>query len=128
MTLSSELNEHLIRLAGWSLLMVLAPLLWVRSRQDQRRGFALGSIGWSAINLLIVAGSALNRSEPVLAPLREFLALNLGLNAGYIGVGITLAALSGNAPFRKGIGQAVVIHGLALLILDGWLLFRLPPV
>jgi hypothetical protein len=74
---------------------------------------------------LIIAAAGWKGSKPLeLSPFREFLALNLGLNVGYIGVGIALGVLGELGV--SGAGWAVAIQGLALLILDGFLMARLP--
>lgn len=51
--------------------------------------------------------------------------LNLGLNAGYLGVGAALALAAVSSEVRAA-GVAVAIQGFALLVLDGWLVRRVP--
>ncbi len=80
--------------------------------------------GWCLVNLAIVAASR-NGPASELAPLREFLALNLGLNCAYIGVGATVGRLS-MKPFSAGMGWAAALQGGVLLVLDGYLLWQLP--
>jgi hypothetical protein len=80
--------------------------------------------GWAIVNLAIVGASWKQSKPPVRRRLREFLWLNQGLNAGYIGVGVAMASLGGLAV--AGMGWGVIIQGLALLALDGLLLTRVP--
>ena len=51
--------------------------------------------------------------------------LNLGLNAAYISTGITLATPKEASRRSKGFGVAVAVQGLALLALDGYLLWQI---
>lgn len=123
-----EMQDHLYRLGAWSCVGLVLPLALIKSKIDSQRGFAVLSMGWSVINLLIMGAGLMDRSEPKLPQTREFLALNLGLNCAYMAVGITLMILSRRGDFRKGAGFAVLLHGFALLVLDGYLLSRLPQV
>lgn len=93
-----------------------------------RHGFALLSAGWCLVNLIIVAASKLFGGPTPLPQLREFLAFNVGLGFAYVGVGVTMAAMSQGRPFARGAGLAVTLQGTVLLVLDAWLLFQLPSV
>lgn len=60
------------------------------------------------------------------AQLDRFLWLNVGLDAGYVGIGATLAIAAwvlGRRWGGVGAGVAIVIQGLALLVLDARFLF-----
>lgn len=72
------------------------------------------------MNLLIVAAGLRPGKPLVRAKLREFLWLNQGLNAGYVGVGATMAILGPASVAAT--GWAVVVQGAALLVLDGVLI------
>ncbi|MCW5938874.1 MAG: hypothetical protein KF884_04980 [Fimbriimonadaceae bacterium] len=81
--------------------------------------------GWCLVNLAICGLSWYGKPPGDLRKLREFLMLNEGLNVGYLGVGLALG-LSSNAPVVQGAGWAIAIQGVALLVLDTWLLMKLP--
>lgn len=123
-------REHLLRLFAWAALSVLAgtgvlALLAVRRvRSDLLTHFAIqmtawgvlcgliGYAGWTGLHLRDVSGAA---------RLERLVWLNIGLDAGYVAVGATLA-LTGRALGRRmslvGAGTAVMVQGLALLLLD----------
>lgn len=120
----SSLHDHLLRLGLWALFSLLLAMALSR-RHGVSREFALMTAGWAIINLAIV-GFSWNGKPPELAPFREFLMLNLGLNVGYIGVGLTMA-LAGKPRARLiGFGWAIALQGIALLAFDGLLLVFLP--
>ncbi|HVZ78322.1 MAG TPA: hypothetical protein VG818_10110 [Gemmatimonadaceae bacterium] len=121
---------HLIRLAIWagaSLLvsaLLLGLLRWRASSSSLLRQFAIQMAGWGGLELAI-AGAAWGRlTMPDLAAatrLDRILWLNIGLDAGYAGVGISLALcgwLLGRRLGLVGAGLAVIVHGAALLLLD----------
>ena len=96
-----ELRDHLKRLAIWSGISVL-------------------------VGIKLIVGASWNGKPPASrAQFREFIWLNQGLNAGYVGVGLALA-LAGSSAAVVGSGWAVVPQGLALLVMDGILLRRVP--
>ena len=76
------------------------------------------TIGWSVVNILIALPGRMN---PKVDPktIDDLLAFNLGLNVAYVAVGITLLVL-GN-PRVRGAGIAVIVQGINLLVLDGYL-------
>lgn len=138
--LSAE-RGHLVRLGVWglaSLVIGLAGLLAVARRTPRPAlvwHFALQTAAWGTIDLgLVVAGwgTIAPRDLNGYWGLREFLWLNLGLDVGYMAVGVTLAACGwamGRRPGPVGAGLGVLAQGTALLVLDGWLvvlLNRLP--
>lgn len=92
---------------------------------DGWRAFGRMTFAWGAIDL-IIAIAAWNGSIGALAGFRETIALNIGLDAGYVGVGIALAAPKALSEVVRKNGLAVAIQGAALLILDAWLLLQLP--
>lgn len=122
----AEMDAHLVRLLWWSFAWFVAGLVLLYRADEFRRGFASLSAGWCVVNLIIVFFGFRDRTEPVLGQTREFLAFNLGLNIAYMAVGITLVVLGADRGFQRGAGYAVLIQGLALLVLDGILLSRLP--
>ena len=134
-TLLALERAHLVRLAVWgggsvlagSLLLALAAVRGGASALV--RHFAIQTAAWGAIDLAIVAwawrGLAL-RDHAGAEGLVNFLWLNIGLDAGYAGVGLTLALLgwrhrTPDGQPRLGLvgaGIGVVVQGLALLLLD----------
>ena len=129
---AAEVN-HLLRLIVWgagSVLVGTVLLLGVllrRRRSPLLTHFAIQTAAWGAVDLLIAAVAWQGRGYRDLAgftQLDRILWLNVGLNAGYVAVGVTLA-LTGWALARKlalvGAGIGVVVQGLALLVLDLYL-------
>lgn len=120
---------HLLRLAIWAAASVIAGtvlLLLLRARPGAGflRHFAIQSLAWGVIDAALVAwawnGLAL-RDYASATQLQNFLWLNVGLDAGYAGVGITLAITAwvcGQRLAGLGAGVGVVVQGLALLVLD----------
>ena len=124
---------HILRLIVWgasSVLVGTVLLLLVRLRHRRSpllTHFAIQTAAWGAVDLVIAAVAWQGRAYRDLAgftQLDRVLWLNVGLNAGYVAVGVTLA-LTGWALARKlalvGAGIGVVVQGLALLVLDLYL-------
>lgn len=121
------LRDHLVRLTVWSVVsLTIGLLMAMRRPKDLLAGWVVLTIGWSIVNLIIAIPGLLRPTPQELVPLREFLWLNMGLNVGYLGVAVTLIVMGRERPFARGAGIAVGIQGLALLILDGVLLFQMP--
>ena len=129
-TLLAAEREHLQRLIVWgvaSVLVGVALLAWLRYRHARApllSHFALQSASWGAIDLAL-AGWAWRDLAPRdftrATALDRLLWLNLGLDVGYVGVGIALAATGWSLGRRLGLvgaGLGVVVQGLALLVLD----------
>jgi hypothetical protein len=130
-------RAHLLRLFAWGGASVLAGTLLLALVAARRaagpaplvRHIGVQTAAWGVVNLTIARwawrGLAL-RDHAGARGLERVLWLNLGLDAGYVGVGVTLA-LTGWAVGRRlglvGAGAAVVVQGAALLLLD-WLLVR----
>lgn len=132
-TLVSAERAHLVRLAWWggASLVLGAVVLLAIGRRTPRPAllwhFALQTAAWGAIDLGLVAagwGTITPRDVNGYWGLREFLWLNVGLDVGYVGVGVALAACGWALGRRAGLvgaGLGVVIQGLALVVLDAWL-------
>ena len=129
-TLFTLERAHLVRLALWggaSLLVgsSLLTLLRVRGhRSSLLEHFGIQTTLWGAIDLVLVL-VALQRLElrdlAGATRLDRFLWLNVGLDAGYVMVGLTLLIFGWRAPQRPGLigaGLAVIVQGSALAILD----------
>lgn len=111
--IETALRAHLVRL------LVAGGLSVVVGLALRRTPFGVMTAAWGAVNLLIALASL--RGGPPGAGFRPFLAFNLGLNLGYVGVGIAMAVLAGDRLNVRGFGQAIVVQGLILLLLDGTL-------
>jgi hypothetical protein len=136
-TLLAFERAHLLRLFAWggasllagTLLLALVTLRRAAGPAPLVRHFGVQTAAWGAVNLAIAAwawrGLAL-RDHAGARGLERVLWLNLGLDAGYVGVGVTLA-LTGWVVARRlgavGAGAAVAVQGLVLLLLD-WLLVQ----
>ena len=129
-TLLAVERAHLMRLAVWggsSLVVggVLLGLLRLRGvRSSLLDHFGIQTAAWGAIDLAL-ALAAMQRLElrdlAGATRLDRFLWLNIGLDAGYSMVGITLVVIGWRVARRPGLigaGLAVVVQGLALALLD----------
>jgi hypothetical protein len=129
-TLLALERAHLLRLIVWggaSLLVgsALLALLRVRGlRASLLDHFGIQTALWGAIDLAL-ALLGLNdlglRDLDGATRLDRFLWLNVGLDAGYVMVGLTLLVLGWRTPRRPGLvgaGLAVVVQGSALAYLD----------
>ncbi len=118
-------TAHLVRIAVWGGLSIGAGLLlrW-RTADALRQQAALQCLLWGAINLAL-AGAGLRGSPPT----ANFLWLNVGLDAGYAGVGLTLLLAGRRFGSRamQGAGLAVVPQGVVLAVLDLVYLAALSP-
>jgi hypothetical protein len=122
-------RAHLLRLVVWgatSVLagtLVLALLAFRRVRSALLLHFAVQTLVWGAVEVGLAAlrwrGLAL-RDVGGATRLDRFLWLNAGLDAGYVGVGVTLAVLGwilGRRLGAVGAGLGIVAQGAALLVL-----------
>ena len=128
-TLLNLERGHLLRLGLWAAASVVAgALLLVLLRRKKGatflRHFAIQLLGWGFVDGVLVAwgwnGLAF-RDYASATQLQKFLWLNVGLDVGYVAVGITLAATTwvlGKRLGGLGAGVGVVVQGLALLVLD----------
>jgi hypothetical protein len=123
-------RAHLARLLLWGLASVAAGLggwlvvRWGRRDADMLRHFAIQTGAWGAIDavLAIVGRSSLAlRDYDGVTQLDRFLWFNIGLDAGYVAVGITLACCGWRLARSRGLvgaGFGVGVQGVALLLLD----------
>jgi len=129
-TLLDAEKGHLLRLAIWAAASLLAgtaifALLAVRRlRSPLLVGFAVQTVAWGAIDLLLVLAGLHGLTPRDLAAatrLDRFLWLNTGLDVGFVGVGLTLAVtgwLFGRRPAAIGAGLGIIVQGAALFVLD----------
>ncbi len=132
--LASDLLEferlHVLKLGIWAALSVLAGtallgLLKVRRTESALvQHFAIQTLAWGLLDAVIVLWAAHGLHLRDLAgatALDRFLWLNVGLDVGYVMVGITLGILGWRLGRRLGLvgaGMGVIVQGLALLVLD----------
>jgi len=123
-------RSYLLRVLAWSgLSIVLGTAVVVlltarRVRSPLLIHFALQTVVWGAL-IGVIAGLAWQslhlRDVGGAAQLERGLWMRIGLDVGCIGVGITLAATGRTTDKRMaliGAGIAIVIQGMALLLLD----------
>lgn len=129
-TLLRAEQQHLLRLFLWAGLSIVggtavmtlvvarairSPLLVHFAIQTALWGAVIGAVaafGWRGAHLRDVGGAA--RLERVLW-------LNVGLDAGYVAVGVVLAASAWMLARKMsgvGAGIGIVVQGLALLLID----------
>ena len=129
-TLFALERGHLLRLAIWAAASVVVGaliLLMLFGRKGLApflRHFAIQMLAWGAVDLALVGWGWKGlgyRDYAGSVQLHQFLWLNVGLDAGYVGVGITLAATGWILAKRLGLlgaGVGVVVQGFALFVLD----------
>jgi hypothetical protein len=104
--------------------LVLALLVIRRVSSPLLLHFAIQTAAWGAIDLSIavLARRALTvRDISGATRLDRFIWFNNGLDVGYVAVGLTLAILGWHLGRRLGLvgaGMAIIVQGLALLVLD----------
>ena len=129
-TLLALERAHLLRLLAWGAMSVvagtglLASLMVRRSDSPLLRHFAIQTSAWGII-VLALAGRGLARAADrdfgSAMQLDRMLWLGLGLDIGLACVGITLAGTGwrlGRRLGAVGAGIAIVLQGMALLVLD----------
>ncbi|MBX3174191.1 MAG: hypothetical protein KF709_07245 [Gemmatimonadaceae bacterium] len=121
---------HLLRLGVWALLNVvtgtaLLTLLQVRRlRSAMLQHFGIQTAAWGLLVLLIAGWSWQRLALRDLAgatQLDRLLWLNIGLDLGYLLVGLTLAACGWKLGRRLGLvgaGLGIAVQGIALAVLD----------
>jgi hypothetical protein len=129
-TLLSAERAHLLRLLAWggsSVLVGTALLAWLRARGHPSAlldRFAIQTSVWGAAELTFVAIAwrALTLRDLAGATrLDRLLWMNVGLDIGYVLVGVTLVLAGWRLGRRLGMagaGTGVVVQGTALLLLD----------
>ena len=129
-TLLAAERAHLLRLALWgaaSLLIgtaLVAVLRLGRPRSPLLKHFGIQTGAWGAVELgvalLLLRWLAL-RDLSGATRLDRRVWMNIGLDLGYVLVGITLAVIGWRAVRRFGLvgaGMAIVLQGAALAVLD----------
>ena len=129
-TLLAVERAHLVRLLVWggACLVVgvtLLGLLRVRSHRSALLShFGIQTAAWGGIELALALGRLQGIEIRDLAGatrLDRILWLSIGLDLGYVMVGITLLVLGWSFSRRMGLvgaGLAVIVQGLALALLD----------
>jgi hypothetical protein len=129
-TLLAAEQAHVVRLLAWgggSVLVGTALLAWLhagRRRSSLLEHFGIQTTAWGAAELAfgaIARASLAARDLAGATRLDRLLWLNVGLDVGYVLVGLTLIAtgwLLGRRMGMAGAGIAVVVQGIALALLD----------
>ena len=129
-TLLAAERAHLLRLALWgaaSLLIgtaLVAVLRLGRPRSPLLVHFGIQTGAWGAVELgvaLLLLPSLALRDLSGATRLDRRVWMNIGLDVGYVLVGITLVVIGWRAVRRFGLvgaGMAIVLQGAALAVLD----------
>ena len=129
-TLEAFERAHLLRLLAWGAACVLAGTtiaawLWVGAhRSNLLKHFAIQTAAWGGIEALFALAmwaQIAPRDVAGATRLDRLLWLNIGLDAGYVLVGITLIVAGwrlGRRLSLVGAGIGVVVQGFALALLD----------
>lgn len=124
-------RNHLLRLLSWgaacvvvgTALLLMVVVLRRGDRSPLLRHFAIQTAGWGAVELthaLLAMRSLAYRDLAGYTRFDRLLWLNVGLDAGYVGVGAALALTGWMAARRLGpvgAGLAIAVQGLALLVM-----------
>lgn len=133
-----QLQRSLGAWVGLSAVGGTAAIAAGRSRKDPLlRAFGLQTLLWAAVDAGVLAASTRGGTPPA-GRLRTLLLANTAADVGYVGVGAVLAARPDRVPRRlrgrrtsdaalRGHGLAVVLQGLALLVIDSTAAARLRP-
>jgi hypothetical protein len=129
-TLLAAERGHLLRLALWGALSVVVGTgVWGvlavrRVRSPLLLNFAIQTGAWGAVDLAICAAAWRTLRLRDLAgaiALDRFLWFNIGLDAGYVAVGATLAIVGWRLTRSLalvGAGIGIIVQGSALAVLD----------
>jgi hypothetical protein len=129
-TLLALEHAHLLRLLAWSAASIVAGtalyavLTLRRTASALLAQFAIQTCAWGLLNLIVAAMGMLRLAERDLASatrLDRLLWLSLGLDAGLVLIGVTLATTGWVLSRRLGIvgaGIGVLVQGAGLLALD----------
>jgi hypothetical protein len=129
-TLLAAERAHVLRLLVWgggSALAGTALLAWLfmgRRRSTLLEHFGIQTAAWGAVVLALGAiarASLAPRDLAAATRLDRLLWLNVGLDVGYVLVGLTLVVVGWRLGRRLGLvgaGLAVVLQGIALALLD----------
>ena len=129
-TLLRAEQQHLLRLLVWAGLSIVAAtalattLAAKRIQSSLLLHFGLQTAAWGAVIAAIAATSlrgARLRDVAGAARLERLVWMNVGLDVGYIGIGVALAIaawLLARKMSVVGAGMGIVVQGLALLILE----------
>lgn len=121
---------HLLRLLAWaaaSMLTGTGLLAWLRAggrHSPLLKHFAIQATAWGLVDAMIAALALRGIAPRDIASatrLDRILWLNIGLDAGYVLVGITVAVAAWRLGRRLGLlgaGIGVVVQGSALVVLD----------
>jgi hypothetical protein len=124
-TLLAAERAHLLQLLAWGMASILAGsalVAWLRAgsrRSPLLEHFAIQIAAWGAVDLALA--SLAPRDVAGATRLDRFLWLNVGLDVGYVLVGVTLLVTGWRLGRRFGLvgaGLGVVVQGTALLLLD----------
>ena len=128
-TLLAAERAHLLRLLAWSAASILAGtalLAWMRAsarRSSLIEQFGVQTLAWGVVELGVAASAWRNlapRDVSGATRLDRFLWLNLGLDAGFILVGVVLAIAGWRLARRPGVtgaGVGIAMQGVALCVL-----------
>lgn len=129
-TLQVAEKAHLLRMLVWSALSILAGtavLAWLRAslrQSDLLRHFAIQTLGWgvavAAISAVMWARLG-PRDLSAATRLDRLIWLNIGLDGGFVLVGLTLAVSAWRLGPRLavvGAGIGIVVQGCALALLN----------
>lgn len=123
-------RQHLLELLLWSALSVVSATVIAvmlaarRARSALLEHFAIQMLAWGVIFGLIAAvelHALARRDVSGAARLERLVWMNIGLDAGYVAMGVVLAG-SGYALARSmaaiGAGTGIIVQGLAILLID----------
>ncbi|HEY4651967.1 MAG TPA: hypothetical protein VIG72_11170 [Pontibacter sp.] len=130
---TDTMKTGMVVLGAWALLNILIGSFRLMKATRSKRYFFQMNIYWNIVNMLIAsvalyllltanaAAPALSESIAQHSWFKKILYLNMGLDVAYLMTGVWLQERSRYSPKTEqleGWGQAVVLQGLFLLLLD----------
>ena len=103
---------------------LLVLLLRRRERSSLLEQFGIQTVGWGTVDLVLALAGRHRLALRDLAGatrLDRFLWLNIGLDAGYVMVGLALFVIGWRVARRPGLvgaGLGVIVQGIGLAVLD----------
>jgi hypothetical protein len=129
-TLLRAEQQHFLRLVAWAGLSIVAATALAATMAARRiespllRHFALQAAAWGVVIAAIAAlgfANATLRDLAGAARLERVVWMNVGLDAGYVAVGATMALTAWFLARRMsvvGAGVGIAVQGLALLVIE----------
>ncbi|WP_242921151.1 DUF6992 family protein [Pontibacter liquoris] len=137
---TQTLKTGMLVLGGWAILNIVIGSFKLTKASRSKKFYFQMNLYWNIVNLCIAAAALYSLFVPAAASqtlahslyqhewYKKILYLNVGLDIAYILLGAYLKERARNSPKTEqllGWGQAIVLQGWFLLLLDGFLVLLL---